>query len=149
MVDSGGGSIDIMLHPRAVEEIGLGGAVQGAPTRVIKGVGKDVEVRWHTLPWAELSGRRYSNVDCLLAEHTGSGLDLSLYTAGIVCGDLLFRSEMVLDYARQRVAFLPRASPSEGLRRLPGTDSRIALSWGPFGVIGEALDSVWREKDQD
>ena len=138
MLDSGGGSIDMMLHPRAVDELGLGPVVGQAPSRLVKGVGQDVEVKWHSLPWVELSGRRYYNVDCLLAQGAGSGLDLSLYTAGIVCGDLLFRSEVVLDYARQRVAFLPRPGTGEGLRGLPGSEASRALSWSAFGVIGPA-----------
>lgn len=38
------------------------------------------------------------------------GLDISLYSAGIICGDLLTRCDMVIDYARKRIGFRPPAT---------------------------------------
>ena len=38
-------------------------------------------------------------------EASGMGLDISLYSAGIVCGDLLARVEWACDYARKRIGF--------------------------------------------
>ena len=33
------------------------------------------------------------------------GLDISLYSAGIICGDMLARMPAVIDYARKRIGF--------------------------------------------
>jgi predicted aspartyl protease len=119
MLDSGAGSIGIMIHPRAVQEAGLGSVTEQLPNRYVKGLGQNLQVKWYSLPWAELSGRRYMNVDCLLAHDESSGLDMSLYTAGIVCGDLIFRSDVITDYANDRVAFLPPSGRPSGERGYP------------------------------
>ena len=138
MLDSGAGSIDLMFHPRAVTELGLASVAQSAPSRLIKGVGQDVVVKHKRFPWAELAGRRFHDIECLLAQADGSGLDLSLYTAGIVCGDLLFRSELILDYPRKRIAFLP----VPGAAAPPESAGAEALAVGPFGVVGRASDAA-------
>ena len=39
---------------------------------------------------------------CLYAKGI-SGLDISIYSAGIIGGDLLARFEVVIDYARKRL----------------------------------------------
>jgi hypothetical protein len=36
---------------------------------------------------------------------TTGGLDISLYSAGIICGELLDRMQVVFDYPRQRLGF--------------------------------------------
>ncbi len=46
---------------------------------------------------------RFQDVSCFFA--TNRGLDVSRYTAGILCGDLLARRRVVYDYARRRVGF--------------------------------------------
>jgi hypothetical protein len=35
------------------------------------------------------------------------GLDISLYSAGIICAGLLDRMHVVLDYSRQRFGYYP------------------------------------------
>ena len=45
-----------------------------------------------------------SQVRCMLAGPMG-GLDISMYSGGIICGDLVARKAMVLDISRKRVGF--------------------------------------------
>ena len=65
------------------------------------------------LPWAKLGeeGVQLQNIGCLIAQNTG--LELSLYTSGIVCNSLMGRCRVFLDYARSRIAFLPRLPPAK------------------------------------
>ena len=67
-----------------------------------------------TLGWVEVGGLRFEGARALLAESEGAGgsIELSLYTAGIICGDLLSRCHMVLDYARNRVALVQEGQGS-------------------------------------
>lgn len=39
---------------------------------------------------------------------TGGGLDISMYSSGIICGDLVARIPMIIDYSRKRIGFKPR-----------------------------------------
>lgn len=48
-------------------------------------------------------GVRFEQLSCFMARN--SGLDVSRYTAGILCGDLLARQRVVYDYANKRVGF--------------------------------------------
>lgn len=45
-----------------------------------------------------------------------SGLDISVYSSGIMCGDLVARLALAIDYSNKRVGFLP--SQLEQLRQL-------------------------------
>lgn len=36
----------------------------------------------------------------------GNGLDISVYSMGLMCGDLMGRVPMVLDYSAKRIGFL-------------------------------------------
>lgn len=59
------------------------------------------------LPWARMGehGAQLQSISCLIAQNTG--LELSLYTSGIICSSLMGRCRVFLDYARLRIAFLP------------------------------------------
>lgn len=78
-----------------------------------QGVGGDsnehVRVTAANLAWLELGGARFEGVHALLAreERAGAGIELSIYSAGIICGDLLSRCRLVLDYPRSRLAVVP------------------------------------------
>mmetsp|Transcript_20326 Transcript_20326/g.52029 ORF Transcript_20326/g.52029 Transcript_20326/m.52029 type:complete len:651 (-) Transcript_20326:36-1988(-) len=107
MLDSGAGGADAMFHTRAAAELGL---VDDNSTnfRYIKGVGGEdmsVRVQYGELEWMTLSSHRLERIRCLFGG--SGGLDLSLYTAGIICSDLMSRMHVVVDYARRRIAFLP------------------------------------------
>lgn len=77
---------------------------------MLQGVGGEssgrVKVASCTLPWVEMAGVRFEGVRALLASNEGSGggIELSSYTSGVVCGDLLGGCRVVLDYSRERVA---------------------------------------------
>jgi hypothetical protein len=91
-----------------------------APPHLAQGVGGDesgrVRVASGTLAWLELGSARFEGVRALLAQSggAGGGIDLSVYTAGIVCGDLLSRCRVVLDYARSRIAIVPEGQSTSG-----------------------------------
>ena len=65
------------------------------------------------LPWAKLGqhGIHVQRVDALIAQNTG--LELSLYTSGIICSSLMGRCRVFLDYARCQIAFLPPLPPAK------------------------------------
>jgi hypothetical protein len=68
--------------------------------------GDDMSIRVQSgeLEWMELSTQRLSRIRCLFGG--SGGLDLSLYTVGIICSDLMARMHVVVDYARRRIAFV-------------------------------------------
>jgi len=73
--------------------------------RFVRGVGgsdqKTLRVQLGELPWVECGGVRFERVRALYAVQ--GGMDVSLYSAGIVCGDLLSRTDIVLDYVNQQI----------------------------------------------
>jgi len=137
MIDSGAGGVDVMFHRRAAAALGLlprgvdgAGASSPPSPRVVRGLGggaasagaaagpaapapsspppasaSAVGVTPGDLAWLALGGRPYTPVRALVAG--AGGLDLSLYTAGVICADLLSRSTVIVDYPRRRAAFLP------------------------------------------
>jgi hypothetical protein len=109
MLDSGAGGVDVMFHARAAAELGLGGGAR-AP-RAVRGVGAasgadPVAATPHTLPWLRLGGHTFGGPIQSLISGPG-GFDLSLYSAGVACADLVSRAGTILDVSRRRVAFLP------------------------------------------
>lgn len=66
--------------------------------------------------WCRTAAHPSSAAACCVAQvrclYAGiSGLDISLYSAGIICGDLMARLEVTIDYARQRMGTRP--APAE------------------------------------
>lgn len=61
------------------------------------------------------------------------GLDISIYSAGIVCGDLLGRLPCVIDYPRKRIA-LPRLG---GSGAAASADSASSVDLGQLLVAGD------------
>ena len=55
----------------------------------------------------DLSDHQFSAVRCLFTE--SDGLDHTLYSSGILCGDIMNRCTVVLDYARNRIMFVPES----------------------------------------
>jgi len=107
MLDSGAGGVDAMFHARSSAELGLLDE-NSNNFRFIKGVGGDkvssIKVQSGNLEWLELSSSKLKQVRCLFG---GNGaLDLSLYTVGIICADLMGRMNVIVDYARSRIAFV-------------------------------------------
>ena len=98
-----------MFPQRVIEELGLAGLVSKRSPTNLQGVGGDkaprMQVRSMNLPAFKLSGEDFGSVHCLLVSR--DGYDLSYYTHGTICGELLSRSRMVVDYPRRRMAFVP------------------------------------------
>jgi hypothetical protein len=76
--------------------------------RYVKGVGGEqstsMRVDQGDVPWVEIAGNRLENVKCLFCS-SHSLLDVSLYSMGIICADLLTRTATVVDYSRKRIGF--------------------------------------------
>ncbi|GLC35855.1 hypothetical protein PLESTM_000375800 [Pleodorina starrii] len=117
MVDSGACGADLMLHARAQKELALGAAAAGSGSgagggsrsqgHYLRGVGQDpkdlVQLQVLDLPWLEVAGVRFEQVRCMCA--AVGGLDISIYSHGILCGDLLSRLEWAIDYTHKRIGF--------------------------------------------
>jgi len=118
--EGGGGGGPPPPPPRVVRGLGGGAASAGAaagpapsasapttppPPPPSSSSASAVGVTPGDLAWLALGGRPYTPVRALVAG--AGGLDLSLYTAGVICADLLARATVIVDYPRRRAAFLP------------------------------------------
>lgn len=54
----------------------------------------------------DLSSHQFYKIKCLFTD--SDALDHTLYSFGILCGDILSRSTVILDYARSRIMFVPK-----------------------------------------
>lgn len=106
MLDSGAGGADLMFHGRAVKSLNLG-SNRGDTVKYVRGVGgssmQNVKAWSGNFAWAEVASVRFDLVKCLFVPNI---LDVSVYSTGIVCADLMTRTPVVLDYARKRIGFL-------------------------------------------
>ena len=63
------------------------------------------QVRGGELAWLQLSSSStFRRLKCLLTSQ--AGLDISRYSSGLLCADLMARCTVVIDYARSRLAFM-------------------------------------------
>jgi predicted aspartyl protease len=132
LVDTGAGGTEVMFHSRAARELHLlkderqlqnDIAYGHSQTHYVSGVddGKSsthnaptVAVQSGKLPEIIIRGQAGSNPQACgslvlrdvgaLFSQTG-GLDISLYSAGMVCIDLLSRMQVVLDYPNKRIGW--------------------------------------------
>jgi hypothetical protein len=132
LVDTGAGGTEVMFHSRAARELQLlmddrqfenGVRLGQVQTHYVSGVddGKNttrsapqVQVQSGKLPEIIIRGQAGSNPQAMgslvlkdvgaLFSRTG-GLDISLYSAGMVCIDLLSRMQVVLDYPNKRIGW--------------------------------------------
>ena len=107
MLDSGAGGVGAMFHHRGVEELKLLDLLTKRTSTHVRGVGGEgvlgMKVDRGRLNWLQLGDERFEEVEALFA--SGGGLDLSLHTCGMLCGDLLAECGVVFDYPRRRIAF--------------------------------------------
>ena len=54
----------------------------------------------------DLSSHQFHNIKCLFTD--SDGLDHTVYSSGILCGDIMSRCSVILDYARSRIMFVPK-----------------------------------------
>ncbi|KAG2450815.1 hypothetical protein HYH02_004650 [Chlamydomonas schloesseri] len=161
MLDSGACGADLMLHARAQKELGLlqppagaagaGGAVAGRggsgsgggqqQGHYLRGVGQDpkdfVQLQVLDLPWLEMGGVRFEKVRCMCA--AVGGLDISIYSHGILCGDLLARLEWAVDYTHKRIGFRRGALGAAG--PLAAAAAAAAASSAAGGGAGAGLEA--------
>ncbi|DBA75380.1 TPA: hypothetical protein ACH3X1_010646 [Trebouxia sp. C0004] len=108
MLDSGAGGVDAMFHSRAVRELGL---IQDNKhgMRTLTGVGGSavggMRVKSGEISSIDLSSHQFHTIKCLFTD--SDGLDHTLYSSGILCGDIMSRCTVILDYARARIMFMP------------------------------------------
>lgn len=83
-----------------------------------------------SLPWLTLGPIATFGRVRTLAFSPPGGLDLSAYSQGIACADLLSRARVVLDYPRRRMALIPPPSDSASAS---GVDARAPRRGVPPG----------------
>ncbi|KAK9863881.1 hypothetical protein WJX84_010064 [Apatococcus fuscideae] len=118
MLDSGAGGADVMMNLSSGTDLDLLDPKRNSSiSTTVRGVGgtggAGMKMARVQLPWAQLGqqGAQLQRVSCLIAQNTG--LELSMYTAGIVCSSLMGRCRIYVDYTRSRIAFLPPIAPSK------------------------------------
>ena len=76
---------------------------------VLQGVGGSavggMRVKSGEISSIDLSSHQFHKIKCLFTD--SDGLDHTLYSSGILCGDLMSRCTVILDYARARIMFVP------------------------------------------
>lgn len=65
-----------------------------------------IRVKSALLHSMDLSDNQFTAVKCLFTD--SDGLDHTLYSSGILCGDIMNRCTVIFDYARNRVMFVPK-----------------------------------------
>ena len=77
---------------------------------VMQGVGgpavAGMKVKSGELSSIDLSSHQFHNIKCLFTD--SDGLDHTMYSSGILCGDIMSRCTVILDYARDRIMFVPK-----------------------------------------
>lgn len=106
LLDSGAGGSDIMFSQRSFKQLQVDQR-KGSASRSIRGIGgqagsstKAITAR---LPWVQLGKQRLESPKCLFAD---TGFELSTYSGGLLCGDLISRGTLLLDFGKRQAAFL-------------------------------------------
>ena len=77
---------------------------------IVQGVGGSavagMKVKTGELSSIDLSDHQFHKIKCLFTD--SDGLDHTLYSSGILCGDIMSRCTVILDYARSRIMFVPK-----------------------------------------
>jgi predicted aspartyl protease len=113
MIDSGAGGMQLMMNGLTASQLSLLDP-QSKPkgTRTVRGVGgsSGSNIRLHTKKLTEISiGNNSSieNVDCLVADDgIQGGVELSHYTGGVLCNEILVKYRFVIDLVRDRMALV-------------------------------------------
>ena len=114
MVDSGAGGMQLMMNNQTASNLKLcdpenkGNAGRG--TRSVRGVGgsatSSIRLRSTQLQIA-IGNNEITDVDCLVADDgIQGGVELSHYTGGVLCNDILVKYRFLIDLPRDRLALL-------------------------------------------
>lgn len=109
LVDTGAGGMSAVFNAATARKLGILDSGNGSGSRrALKGVGggaaSSLTVSSGMLGTLRVGGAEFSSVKCMVAgEGAGGGVELSHYTAGILCGDLLSQCHVVVDLPRKRI----------------------------------------------
>lgn len=112
MIDSGAGGMQLMMNGLTAGQLDLlspNSITKG--TRTVRGVGgssgSNIKLSTKTLTKIVLGDRTLEEVDCLVAdEGIQGGVELSHYTGGVLCNDILVGYRFIVDLPRDRMALL-------------------------------------------
>lgn len=111
MLDTGAGGIDIIFHKRAVQEFNLLSSLDWTGQVEISGVGTGsggggIKVQQGILSQVEVAGQAFYGVRTLYFNADEQALDISIYTSGILCGELILCQLAIFDYSNRRFALV-------------------------------------------
>ncbi|CAI5507010.1 unnamed protein product [Closterium sp. Naga37s-1] len=118
LLDTGAAGVDIIFNARAVERCQLGRRAKGGDSW-LKGMGgagggggggQQMTVRQGNLAVVTVAGQQLKNVSALFSTAEQGALELSQYTSGLICRNLLSKFDLVIDYPGLRVGLIPRSS---------------------------------------
>eukprot|EP00249_Psilotum_nudum_P020989 c27923_g1_i2 orf=187-2037(+) len=107
LLDTGAGGVHAIFHNRAVEEFQLLSRLQCIGFAEVNGIGNckaGIQVQYGFLHQFEFAGQSFQQVKVLFFNE--GVFNLSVYTAGILCGDLLIDYLAIFDYSRHRFALI-------------------------------------------
>ena len=112
MIDSGAGGMQLMLNGLTGAQLGLsvpGLRDSSKGVRTVRGVGgsgsSNIKLGTDKLESMTIGTETVRGIDCLVAaEGTQGGVELSHYTGGVLCNDILVRYRFVIDLPRDRMA---------------------------------------------
>lgn len=105
-LDTGAGGAAVIFNAPFTERSGILEGKRTSPT-VLGGVGGMVRASAATIGWFELAGHRTENVRANFATQK-IGAFADAYSAGVVGSVLMQTFTLVLDYPRERIAFIDR-----------------------------------------
>lgn len=116
MIDSGAGGMQLMMNGLTASQLKLmepdeEGNRGSRGTRTVRGVGgsstSSIRLQQKRLKIAIGDNVSMKDVDCLVAEDgIQGGVELSHYTGGVLCNDVLVHYRFVVDLARDRMALI-------------------------------------------
>ena len=112
MIDSGAGGMQLMMNGLTSDRLELLSSPKRTKgTRTVRGVGgssgSNIRLTSTTVDQIRLGDNTIENVDCLVAaDGVQGGVELSHYTGGVLCNDILVRYRFVVDLPRDRLALI-------------------------------------------
>lgn len=106
LLDTGAANASVQIYAPSTERLDLLTSRETTASQVVGGGGA-LPARGGKLARFELAGREYHNVDTIFATEM-EGVYADPYVSGSVGGRILSDFTLVLDYAKSRIAFVPR-----------------------------------------
>ncbi|XP_024527258.1 uncharacterized protein LOC9652736 [Selaginella moellendorffii] len=108
LLDTGAGGADVILHARAAREYfpGIDERLQCGSVKESSSGGGGLVAGTGEIQTLEFGGFVFENLEALFLRYKVGNLDVSQYTAGLLCGRLLKTCLIVLDYQNSRFGLL-------------------------------------------